>query len=96
MSSESEEDYVLRQKVEIDNKVCAIMTVDATQVRLTSLEDALERLRETIRLDSSLPWTETLTVTYPETIEVDVEDDLQQELALYVSCNTPIAHNRFS
>ncbi|TEB03964.1 Ebp2-domain-containing protein [Coprinellus micaceus] len=35
---------------------------------------ALERIRETIALDSSLPWTETLVVTYPETIDVDVDD----------------------
>ena len=35
---------------------------------------AMERIRDTIKLDPSLPWTETLTVTYPETIEVDHED----------------------
>ena len=45
---------------------------------------AMERIRATIALDPSLPWTETLTVTYPETINVDVEDDLNRELALYV------------
>ena len=44
----------------------------------------MERIRATIALDSSLPWTETLTVMYPETIDVDVEDDLNRELALYV------------
>ncbi|KAH9949794.1 eukaryotic rRNA processing [Amylocystis lapponica] len=44
---------------------------------------ALERIRETIKLDSSLPWTETLTVSYPETIDVDVDDDLNRELAFY-------------
>lgn len=44
----------------------------------------MERIRATIALDPSLPWTETLTVTYPETIDVDVEDDLNRELALYV------------
>ena len=31
-----------------------------------------------------MPWTETLTMTYPETIDVDVDDDLNRELALYV------------
>lgn len=45
----------------------------------------MERIRETIQLDPSMPWTETLVVTYPETIDVDVDDDLNRELALYVS-----------
>ncbi|TDL17732.1 eukaryotic rRNA processing [Rickenella mellea] len=44
---------------------------------------ALERIRETIKLDSALPWTETLAVTYRSTIDVDVEDDLSRELAFY-------------
>ncbi|KAI0372342.1 eukaryotic rRNA processing [Pilatotrama ljubarskyi] len=44
---------------------------------------AMERIRSTIALDPSLPWTETLTVTYPESIDVDVEDDLNRELAFY-------------
>jgi hypothetical protein len=44
----------------------------------------MERIRETIKLDSSMPWTETLVVTYPETIDVDVDDDLNRELALFV------------
>ena len=45
---------------------------------------ALERIRDTIQLDPSLPWTETLVLSYPNTIDVDVEDDLNRELALYV------------
>ncbi|KAG6872015.1 hypothetical protein C0995_013893 [Termitomyces sp. Mi166 len=44
---------------------------------------ALERIRETIQLDPSLPWTETLVLTYPQTIDVDVNDDLNRELAFY-------------
>ncbi|KAI0754796.1 eukaryotic rRNA processing protein EBP2-domain-containing protein [Daedaleopsis nitida] len=44
---------------------------------------AMERIRNIIALDPSFPWTETLTVTYPETIEVDVDDDLNRELAFY-------------
>ncbi|EMD40187.1 hypothetical protein CERSUDRAFT_151210 [Gelatoporia subvermispora B] len=44
---------------------------------------AMERIRETIRLDPSLPWTETLVVSYPETVDVDVDDDLNRELAFY-------------
>ncbi|KAI5123156.1 hypothetical protein M0805_000859 [Coniferiporia weirii] len=46
-------------------------------------EAALERIRETIKLDSTLPWTETLSVSYPEVINVDVDDDLNRELAFY-------------
>ena len=49
----------------------------------------MERIRATIALHPSLPWTETLAVTYPETIDIDVEDDLNRELALYVHpCRT--------
>ncbi|KAL5531181.1 hypothetical protein ACEPAG_4057 [Sanghuangporus baumii] len=50
---------------------------------ITDNKIALERIRNTIKLDPSLPWTETLTVTYPETIDVDVNDDLNRELAFY-------------
>ncbi|KAK0238622.1 eukaryotic rRNA processing protein EBP2-domain-containing protein [Armillaria nabsnona] len=44
---------------------------------------ALARIRESIQLDTSLPWTETLVLSYPETIEVDVNDDLNREVAFY-------------
>ncbi|KZT67303.1 eukaryotic rRNA processing [Daedalea quercina L-15889] len=44
---------------------------------------ALERIRDTIKLPSGLPWTETLVVSYSETINVDVDDDLNRELAFY-------------
>jgi rRNA-processing protein EBP2 len=44
---------------------------------------ALRRIRETFRLDPSLPWTETLVISYPQVIEVDVDDDLNRELAFY-------------
>lgn len=44
---------------------------------------ALDRIRETIQLDPSFPWTETLVVTYPQKIEVEVDDDLNRELAFY-------------
>ncbi|KAI0819249.1 eukaryotic rRNA processing protein EBP2-domain-containing protein [Trametes gibbosa] len=46
-------------------------------------EIAMERIRSAIALGPSLPWTETLTVTYPDSINVDVEDDLNRELAFY-------------
>jgi len=37
-----------------------------------------------MKLDPSLPWTETLVLSYPYTIDVDVHDDLNREVALYV------------
>lgn len=43
---------------------------------------ALARIRDTIKLDPKMPWTETLVVSYPETIDVDVNDDLNRELAM--------------
>lgn len=45
--------------------------------------DALQRILNSFKLEAKLPWTETLSVTYPEAIEADVEDDLSRELALY-------------
>ena len=50
----------------------------------TIAQTALARIRESIQLDPSLPWTETLSVTYPDTITVDVDNDLERELALCV------------
>ncbi|KAF4577283.1 rRNA-processing protein and EBNA1-binding protein ebp2 [Pleurotus pulmonarius] len=44
---------------------------------------AMQRIRETIQLDPKMPWTETLVLNYPETIDVDVSDDLNRELAFY-------------
>ncbi|KDR83016.1 hypothetical protein GALMADRAFT_238776 [Galerina marginata CBS 339.88] len=44
---------------------------------------ALDQIRESIQLDPSLPWTETLVLSYPQTIDVDVDDDLNRELAFY-------------
>lgn len=42
----------------------------------------MQRIRETIQLDPEMPWTETLALRYPETMDVDVSDDLNRELAL--------------
>ena len=38
-------------------------------------------MRDTIKLDQLLPWTETLTVSFRDTIDVDVNDDSGRELA---------------
>ncbi len=75
-------DAVPRQKLEIDNHVCAHLFICLVCSYCSSFQAALSRIRETIQLDSSLPWTETLVVSYPKTIDVDVDDDLNRELAL--------------
>lgn len=81
-----DEDAVPRQKVEIDNKV-RFTTFTFFLLSNYSLfynpQVALEQIRESIKLDASLPWTETLVLSYPHTIDVDVDDDLNRELALY-------------
>ncbi|KAG7088036.1 hypothetical protein E1B28_012071 [Marasmius oreades] len=46
-------------------------------------ETALARIRETIQLEPTIPWTETLVLSYPQTIDVDVNDDLNRELSFY-------------
>ncbi|KAL0575384.1 rRNA-processing protein EBP2 [Marasmius crinis-equi] len=46
-------------------------------------EAALLRIRENIQLDPTIPWTETLVLSYPEKVDVDVNDDLNRELAFY-------------
>ncbi|KAF8073955.1 eukaryotic rRNA processing protein EBP2-domain-containing protein [Lyophyllum atratum] len=58
---------------------------DAVPRQKIEIDDkiALERIRETIQLDPSFPWTETLVLSYPQTIDVDVNDDLNRELAFY-------------
>jgi rRNA-processing protein EBP2 len=76
-----DEDAVPRQKIEIDNTVSPPLTAKTLSFTNNS-QVALARIRETIQLDRSLPWTETLAVTYPDAIEVDVNDDLNRELAL--------------
>ncbi|KAF7301135.1 hypothetical protein MIND_00677900 [Mycena indigotica] len=64
-----------------------VESIDADAVPRQKIEidntAAMSRIRETIQLDSSLPWTETLVLSYPETIDVDVNDDLNRELAFY-------------
>ena len=47
-------------------------------------------------MDPSFPWTETLVLSYPETIDVDVNDDLNRELALYVSFAAPYLKQSFT
>ncbi|KAF9516432.1 hypothetical protein BS47DRAFT_1340762 [Hydnum rufescens UP504] len=45
---------------------------------------ALQRIRETIKLDPSFTWTDTLALTYPDPLGVDDPDnDLERELAFY-------------
>ena len=79
-----DQDAIPRRKVQVDNKVrhFPLFTSFTCQIILFYGQIALERIRDTIKLDQSLSWTETLTVSFPETIEVDVDDDLNRELAL--------------
>ncbi|KAI6044914.1 eukaryotic rRNA processing [Pisolithus marmoratus] len=66
-----DEDVIPKQKVEIDNtSVLGIGCAEAHTLKRSSWIH-------------QLPWTETLVVTYPETIDVDVNDDLNRELAFY-------------
>jgi hypothetical protein len=76
-----DQDAIPRRKVQVDNKVRHFPLFSGQPV-LVYGQIALERIRDTIKLDQSLPWTETLTVSFPETIDVDVDDDLGRELAL--------------
>ncbi|KAI0260674.1 eukaryotic rRNA processing protein EBP2-domain-containing protein [Gloeopeniophorella convolvens] len=76
---EDEEDIAL------DDEDVGSIDEDAIPRRKVEIDNkvALERIRDTIKLDPSLPWTETLSVSFPETINVDVDDDLNRELAFY-------------
>ncbi|EKM79510.1 hypothetical protein AGABI1DRAFT_114057 [Agaricus bisporus var. burnettii JB137-S8] len=67
------------------DEIESIIDEDAVPKQKLEIDNqvALERIRQTIQLDPSLPWTETLVVTYPQKIEVDVNDDLNRELAFY-------------
>ncbi|KAF8837853.1 eukaryotic rRNA processing [Paxillus ammoniavirescens] len=71
--------------IALDNIEEGILDEDAIPKRKVEVDntDALRRIRETIQLNPSLPWTETLVVSFPQTIEVDVDDDLNRELAFY-------------
>lgn len=84
---EVDQDAVPKQKVEIDDHVRFFSLSDNQVLSLIYIfgsQVAMRRIRENIRLDASLPWTETLVLSYPETIDADVDDDLKRELALYV------------
>ncbi|CAL1712198.1 unnamed protein product [Somion occarium] len=74
---EEEQDIPLDEAESVDEDVVPRQKIEIDN------KIALARIRETIQLDPSMPWTETLTVTYPESIEVDVDDDLNRELAFY-------------
>lgn len=79
--SEFDEDAVPRQRLEYMNVVRASFPWAGSGPK-PYIQDALERIWEDIKLDPNFSWTETLVVTYPEAIDVDVNDDLKRELAL--------------
>lgn len=72
-------------EIALDNIEEGVLDEDAVPKRKVEVDntDALRRIRETIQLDPSLPWTETLVISFPETVEADVDDDLNRELAFY-------------
>jgi len=74
----SDEEVRLDEELVVDDE-------DAVPRQKIEVDDkaGLERIRESIQLDPSFPWTETLVLSYPETIDVDVNDDLNRELAFY-------------
>ncbi|KAJ7490462.1 eukaryotic rRNA processing protein EBP2-domain-containing protein [Mycena latifolia] len=74
---EGEEDVALDDVESVDD--------DAVPRQKIEIDNtvALARIRETIQLDRFFPWTETLVLSYPDSIDVDVNDDLNRELAFY-------------
>ncbi|KAJ7081867.1 eukaryotic rRNA processing protein EBP2-domain-containing protein [Mycena belliarum] len=86
-SADEEEDGDEGEGEEEDIALDDVESVDDDAVPRQKIEIdntvALARIRETIQLDKSLPWTETLVLSYPETIDVDLDDDLKRELAFY-------------
>ncbi|KAH8113502.1 eukaryotic rRNA processing [Phellopilus nigrolimitatus] len=80
---ETEEEEREEEEIALEDAESVDEDVVPRQKLVVDNKVALERIRDTIKLDSSLSWTETLTVTYPEVIEVDVDDDLNRELAFY-------------
>ncbi|KAI9465387.1 eukaryotic rRNA processing [Lactarius psammicola] len=73
------------EEIALDDEDVDSVDEDAVPRRKIGTDNkiALERISDTIKLDPLLPWTETLTVSFPETIDVDVNDDLNRELAFY-------------
>ncbi|KAF9222943.1 Ebp2-domain-containing protein [Gyrodon lividus] len=84
-AGEEGEGEVKDEEIALDNIEEGILDEDAIPNRKVEIDntDALRRIRETIQLDPSLPWPESLVVSFPETIGADVDDDLKRELAFY-------------
>jgi len=82
MEEEESDEQVALDEDDLEEAILDEDIVPTQKVEINNT-DALRRIRETIQLDPSLPWTETLVVSYPETIDVDVNDDLNRELAFY-------------
>ncbi|KAG8871476.1 hsp90 co-chaperone Cdc37 [Tulasnella sp. 331] len=79
---DEDDEYEVDQSMEIDEDVAE--AADTPPKVVVNNKIALQRIRDTIKLDSSLPWTETLVTTYPETMDdVDHNDDLNREVAFY-------------
>ncbi|KAH0826173.1 eukaryotic rRNA processing [Lanmaoa asiatica] len=82
VEEETSEEEVALDEEDVEEVVLDEDAIPKQKVEIDNT-DALRRIHETIQLDPSLPWTETLVVPFPETIDVDVDDDLNRELAFY-------------
>ena len=71
-----DQDAIPQRKVQVDNKVRCHVSGQPAQPSLLYTGRS-----HSLKLDQSLPCT-ALTVSFPETIDVDVDDDLGHELAL--------------
>ncbi|THH18364.1 hypothetical protein EW146_g2601 [Bondarzewia mesenterica] len=83
VSDSDDDEEVEEEEVALDD----VESVDEDAVPRQKIEIdnkvALERILDTIKLDPSISWTETLIVSYPQTMDIDVNDDLNRELAFY-------------
>lgn len=82
-ASSVDDDEVPHQKIIVDNKVRLSIVYSDAAYSHDTLKDAMERIRDSIKLDPGLPWTETLAIAYPSVHDVDVSNDLERELSFY-------------
>ncbi|EJD50471.1 eukaryotic rRNA processing [Auricularia subglabra TFB-10046 SS5] len=84
-ASDDDEDEEEDDEVALDEISGDEMDMDIVPRQKVTVDDkaALDRIHSLIKLPADMAWTETLTVTYPESINVDVDNDLERELAFY-------------
>ncbi|KAJ4482426.1 eukaryotic rRNA processing protein EBP2-domain-containing protein [Lentinula aciculospora] len=89
--AEEEEDEQFIQLEDVEAFIDDAIPIQKVEI---NNEVALARIRENMQLDSSIPWTETLVMSYPHTIDVNVDDDLNRELAFYKQALHSATHGR--